>query len=85
MERGMKTFDAWCAETADRIAARECSNDQQASRLTSKAGYEGHCHNCVNGTYAIASDGGCSCHVRAPCVSCEDSTLECTECGFQPD
>jgi hypothetical protein len=81
----MKTFELWASETAERIAAREAAKNNQASRLASKAEYEGPCHNCDDGTYGIASDGGCSCHVRAPCVSCEDSVLECTKCGFQPD
>lgn len=44
---------------------------------------------CLNlwceGTYALVKEDDCSCHLHAPCPTCQDAYLACKECGETPE
>jgi hypothetical protein len=47
----------------------------------------GICPSCNDSCYGLAwHSENCSCHIVAPCVSCENAILRCSACGseFRP-
>jgi hypothetical protein len=44
------------------------------------------CPDCGKGRMGIAFVGSCTCHLgHPPCWRCENSFLECDECGWRPE
>jgi hypothetical protein len=43
------------------------------------------CQACLDGKLYFNTEN-CSCHIRAPCASCENALLKCNACGdeFKP-
>lgn len=42
------------------------------------------CRWCHEGDYEFKPSDDCTCHIRAPCVRCEETELACTSCGEAP-